>query len=63
MITWDLTAAYKTDDSGSEFLANGGMKIVSGKVVCAKTWARDIVLLDIDNEPKIIQETSGVVWG
>jgi hypothetical protein len=46
-------AAYKVDDSGTEFLANGGMKIVEGKVICAKPWARDIVILDADNEPKV----------
>lgn len=46
-------AAYKSDDSGTEFLANGGMKIIAGKVVCAHAWARDIVILDTDNEPKI----------
>lgn len=46
-------AAYKADDSGTEFLANGGMKVVAGKVVCAHEWARDIVLLDADNEPKV----------
>ena len=46
-------AAYKEDDSGTEALANGGMKIVHGKVICAKKWARDIVLLDSDNEPKV----------
>ena len=46
-------AAYRSDDSGTEFLANGGMKIVAGKVVCAHAWARHIVLLDIDNEPRV----------
>jgi hypothetical protein len=46
-------AAYRTDDSGSELLANGGMKIVGGKVVCAQPWARSIVVLDADNEPKV----------
>lgn len=45
--------AYKEDDSGTEFLANGGMKIVDGKVMCAKSWARSIVILDSDNQPKI----------
>ncbi|MEJ8823618.1 glycoside hydrolase family 75 protein [Variovorax humicola] len=46
--------AYKADNSGSEALANGGMKISGGgKVVCAHDWARDVVLLDTDNEPKI----------
>ena len=47
------SAAYKVDDSGTELLANGGMKIFQGKVVCAKSWARDIVILDDDNEPKV----------
>ena len=46
-------AAYKVDNTGSELLANGGMKIVQGKVICAKPWARDIVILDVDNEPKV----------
>jgi len=45
--------AYRADDSGSDALANGGMAIVSGKVVCAKSWARSIVILDSDNEPKV----------
>lgn len=46
-------AAYRVDDSGTELLANGGMKIVNGKVICAKNWARSIVILDTDNEPKV----------
>ena len=46
-------AAYKSDNSGSEDLANGGMKIQNGKVVCAHDWARSIVLLDSDNQPKV----------
>lgn len=47
-------AAYKDDDSGSELLANGGMtRRQDGKVVCAHAWARSIVILDSDNEPKI----------
>jgi hypothetical protein len=45
--------AYRDDDRGSESLANGGMAIRNGKVVCAKQWARDIVILDTDNEPKV----------
>lgn len=45
--------AYKKDDSGTELLANGGMKIVGGKVICAQSWARDIVILDDDNQPKV----------
>lgn len=46
-------AAYMEDDSGTEFLANGGMAIVAGKVICAESWARDIVLLGPDDQPKI----------
>jgi Fungal chitosanase of glycosyl hydrolase group 75 len=46
-------AAYMVDNSGSEDLANGGMTIANGKVVCAKEWARDIVILDDDDEPKV----------
>ncbi len=46
-------AAYRKDNSGSEHLANGGMAIRDGKVVCAKPWARDIVILGLDNEPKV----------
>ena len=46
-------AAYRVDDTGSEFLANGGMAIVGGKVICAHAWARHIVILDDDDEPKV----------
>ena len=53
-------AAYMVDDSGTEFLANGGMKKKSGKVICAFDWARDIVIIDeTDNEPKVF--TGGVI--
>jgi hypothetical protein len=45
--------AYKIDNTGSEHLANGGMKLVDGKVVCATPSARDIVILGEDNEPKV----------
>lgn len=45
--------AYKVDGTGSELLANGGMRIVGGKVICAQAWARDIVILGDDNEPKV----------
>lgn len=46
-------AAYKIDDSGSEYLANGGMRVENGKVVCAHSWARSVVILGPDNEPKV----------
>lgn len=49
-------AAYRTNDSGTEALANGGMKIVGGKVVCSHAWARSIVILDSDNEPKVFPD-------
>lgn len=46
-------AAYMADNSGTEDLANGGMRIEAGKVICADPSARDIVILDADNEPKV----------
>lgn len=46
-------AAYRADNKGSELLANGGMKVVAGTVICAQPWARDIVILNKDNQPKI----------
>lgn len=49
-------AAYRVDDSGSEALANGGMRIeADGRVVCAEPWARDIVLLGPDNQPRVFR--------
>ncbi|MEO5735136.1 MAG: M15 family metallopeptidase [Rubrivivax sp.] len=45
--------AYKVDDSGSEALVNGGMRIEAGKVVCGKPWARDIVILGADQQPRV----------
>ncbi|MBR8279065.1 glycoside hydrolase family 75 protein [Burkholderia vietnamiensis] len=49
----DAQAAYMVGDQGSELLANGGMRMEGTKVVCAHEWARSIVLLDADNEPKV----------
>jgi hypothetical protein len=46
-------AAYQVGDAGSDLLANGGMKMLAGKVVCASAAARDIVILDSDNEPRV----------
>ena len=46
-------AAYMEDNSGTEHLANGGMAIVNGKVICAEDWARQIVILGPDNEPRV----------
>lgn len=46
-------AAYTVDNTGSDFLANGGMKIVGGKVVCATAGALDIAILDASGHPKV----------
>lgn len=45
--------AYMVNDIGTEALANGGMKMQGGKVVCAHDWARDIVILGADNQPRV----------
>lgn len=49
-------AAYRADDQGLESLANGGMRRVNGKVICLHEWARDIVILDNDNEPRVLPD-------
>jgi hypothetical protein len=46
-------AAYRADDSGSDLLANGGMAIANGKVICAHEWARSVVLLGADKQPRV----------
>lgn len=45
--------AYRADDTGSDWLANGGMAISGGRVICAKPWARDIAILGDDGQPKV----------
>lgn len=46
--------AYKKDDSGTEALANGDMKKISGgKVIFKSGWGRDVVILGSDNQPRI----------
>lgn len=45
--------AYNNTDTGSDYLANAGMAIKNGRVVCDKSWARKIVILGDDNEPKL----------
>lgn len=45
-------AAYMVGNGGSEHLANGGMKMQDGRVVIAESWARDIVILGPDGQPK-----------
>lgn len=47
-------AAYTIHDDGSDYLLNGGMMIdAGGKVVCKHHWARNVIILDDDNEPKV----------
>ncbi len=47
-------AAYRDDDSGTDYLENGGMKINrQGKVVCEHDWGRNVAILDTDGEPKV----------
>ena len=45
--------AYKKDNSGTEALGNGDMKIQNGKVVFKEGWGRDVVIVGSDNQPKI----------
>jgi hypothetical protein len=45
--------AYRDDDKGMDLLANAGMRRINGKVVCLHDWARDMVILDTDNEPRV----------
>ncbi|MFN7899282.1 MAG: hypothetical protein ACK5N0_06390 [Synechococcaceae cyanobacterium] len=46
-------AAYRVDDSGSEALANGGMAKRGNTVVCAQSWARDVVITNPDGNPRV----------
>jgi hypothetical protein len=45
-------AAYMVGNSGSELLGNGGMKMEAGKVVGAASWYKDIVILDVNGQPR-----------
>lgn len=48
--------AYKAHDTGSDYLANGGMKRVAGRVILAHDWGRDIVILGSDGQPKVFAD-------
>lgn len=48
--------AYQVDNQGSDFLANGGMVKKNGKVILAADWAKSIVILDSDGEPKVFAD-------
>lgn len=45
--------AYRADDTGSDALANAGMAREGNKVICKHAWARSVVVLDLDNEPRV----------
>lgn len=45
-------AGYKADNSGTEDLANGGMKIKNGKVICLDS-DNAIAILGADHQPKV----------
>lgn len=45
-------AGYKADNSGTEDLANGGMKIKNGKVICLDP-DNAIAILGLDKQPKV----------
>lgn len=45
--------AYMVNDKGSEYLANGGMKMSGGRVVFSQSWGRDIVIVGPDNQPMV----------
>lgn len=47
-------AAYMVGNKGSEHLANGGMKMLEGKVVFAASWGKDIVLVGPDGQPLVV---------
>lgn len=45
-------AAYMTADRGLDWLANGGMKWDGSKVVIKNAWAKNIVILGADGQPR-----------
>lgn len=51
-------AAYRSNDKGSEWLANGGMGIQSGRVVFIQPWGEDIVITR-DGAPLVM--SNGVI--
>lgn len=47
-------AAYRADQKGSEYLANGGMGVRDGKVVFTTSWGSDIAVADAQGNPLVI---------
>jgi hypothetical protein len=45
--------AYNDRGTGAEALSSGGMAFRDGRVVCAHPWARDVVILGPDDEPRV----------
>jgi hypothetical protein len=48
--------AYRVDDAGSDALANAGMARQGARIVCKHDWARSVVILGADNEPRIFAD-------
>ena len=47
--------AYNVSDTGSEYLANGGMHRVGSRVVGTADWWKDIVLEGADGNPLVLE--------
>lgn len=47
-------AAYRSDDQGSEALANGGMGLRNSQVVFTKSWGPDIAVVNDSGHPLVI---------
>lgn len=48
-------AAYMVNDKGSDFLANGGMRMRDGRVIGNQDWFRDIAILGEDDQPRVFE--------
>lgn len=46
--------AYNDTDTGSEYLANGGMGIKNGKVVFTESWGENIAVVGPDGNPLVV---------
>jgi hypothetical protein len=46
--------AYNDTDTGSEYLANGGMGLKNGQVVFTESWGSDIAVTGPDGNPLVI---------
>ncbi len=48
--------AYNESDTGSDYLANAGLVIRNGRVVCKHEWARHVVIVGGDGQPVVFPE-------